>query len=158
MANKINQSQRTFCEEYLKSGNATQAYKMAYSSCKTEGAARVGGAKLLTKPNIREYIDTVNQATTTANILTITEIKELYTRIALDQEQDAHARIKAANSLEKLVGMTNFEQKRIYIEESKLKLQKQQLKQKEQEKKQEQQQLKDGIKIVMSTELESWGK
>jgi phage terminase small subunit len=50
---KLNQKQRTFCEEYLIDLNATQAAKRAGYSEKT---AKDMGCQNLAKPNIREYI------------------------------------------------------------------------------------------------------
>lgn len=155
MANNLTQNQRTFCEEYLKSGNATMAYKMAYPSCKSAGAARASAAKLLTKPYVRTYIDRLNEQSTNANILTITDIKLRYTQMSDDMEIDAHARLKALNSLEKLVGLNEYEQKRIDIELKKLKLEQQKIKKLE---KQQEQLGKDGIKIELTGPLAKWGE
>ena len=49
--------QMRFCEEYLIDTNATRAYKAAYPNVKSDGSARACASKLLSKPNIREYID-----------------------------------------------------------------------------------------------------
>ena len=49
--------QMKFCEEYLIDCNATRAYKEAYPNVKSEGAARVCASRLLTKANIKAYID-----------------------------------------------------------------------------------------------------
>lgn len=155
MANTLTQNQRTFCEEYLKSGNASLAYKIAYPSCKSAGAARTGGAKLLTKPYVRTYIDKLNEQSTNANILTITDIKLRYTQMSDDMEIDAHARLKALNSLEKLVGLNAYEQKRIDIELKKLKMEQQKIKKLE---KQQEQLGKDGIKIELTGPLAKWGE
>lgn len=50
-------TQRMFCDEYLKDFNATRAYKAAYKSCKTDGTANVNGSKLLRNTKVKEYID-----------------------------------------------------------------------------------------------------
>ena len=49
--------QMRFCEEYLIDTNATRAYKAAYPNVKSDGSGRACASKLLSKPNIREYID-----------------------------------------------------------------------------------------------------
>ena len=47
--------QKKFCDLYMKTGNATQSYiKAGYKT--TGNASRVEASKLLTKPNIQEYI------------------------------------------------------------------------------------------------------
>ncbi|MBQ9604705.1 MAG: terminase small subunit [Firmicutes bacterium] len=50
----MTEKQKKFCDEYIISCNATQA---AINAGYTEDSARVTGAKLLTKANIRAYID-----------------------------------------------------------------------------------------------------
>lgn len=50
-------NQKKFCDEYLIDTNATRAYKVAYPHVKSDGAARACASKLLTKPNIKLYID-----------------------------------------------------------------------------------------------------
>lgn len=49
--------QQKFCDEYLIDLNATRAYKAAYPHVKSEGAARACASKLLTKTNIKAYIN-----------------------------------------------------------------------------------------------------
>lgn len=49
-------AQKKFCNEYLKTLNATQAYKVAYPKCKKDDTARANSSRLLTKANIKEYI------------------------------------------------------------------------------------------------------
>lgn len=50
-------AQKKFCDEYLKHLNATEAYKVAYPKCKKEDSARKAGSRLLTKVDIKNYID-----------------------------------------------------------------------------------------------------
>jgi len=50
-------AQKIFCDEYLKHLNATEAYKVAYPKCKKEDSARKAGSRLLTKVDIKNYID-----------------------------------------------------------------------------------------------------
>ena len=50
---------KLFCNEYISNGqNATQAYLVAYPSCTDPESARRLGSKLLTKLDVRAYIDT----------------------------------------------------------------------------------------------------
>lgn len=52
----INHKQLLFCEEYIKTNNATQSYLTVYK-CKTENTARTNSCKLLTHANIKAYIE-----------------------------------------------------------------------------------------------------
>lgn len=53
----MTEKQKRFADEYLIDCNATRAYKAAYPKVKKDEAARANASKLLTKANIREYID-----------------------------------------------------------------------------------------------------
>lgn len=44
-----------FCEEYLLTGNATQAYLTAYNS-ESPKSAQIEGSRLLDRPDVQEYI------------------------------------------------------------------------------------------------------
>lgn len=49
--------QKLFVDEYLIDLNATRAYKTVYKNVRSEDAARACSSKLLTKANIKEYVD-----------------------------------------------------------------------------------------------------
>ena len=49
--------QKMFCNEYLIDMNATRAYMRAYTNCKNEESARRLGSKLLTKIDIKQYVE-----------------------------------------------------------------------------------------------------
>lgn len=50
---KLTPKQQRFVTEYLKSGNATEAVRRAGYQCKSDDAARVQGARLLTNANLQ---------------------------------------------------------------------------------------------------------
>lgn len=52
---KITPKQMRFCEEYLLTGNATQAYLTAYNS-ESPKSAQIEGSRLLDRPDVQEYI------------------------------------------------------------------------------------------------------
>ncbi len=54
---KLTDKQIIFANEYLVDLNATRAYKKAYPNVKKDSAARANASKLLTKANIKKYID-----------------------------------------------------------------------------------------------------
>lgn len=49
--------QKKFCDEYLIDCNATRAYKAVYTHINNEHSARTLASRLLTKVDIKEYID-----------------------------------------------------------------------------------------------------
>ena len=54
---KLNEKQKAFCDFYIELGNATEAYKKAYKSCKSDAVARANSSRLLTNDNIKNYIE-----------------------------------------------------------------------------------------------------
>lgn len=60
LGNQLTQKQRNFCTEYVKSGNITDAYLATYNTASPVIASREG-SKLMAKPEIQEYIQTINE-------------------------------------------------------------------------------------------------
>ena len=54
---KLTIKQKAFADYYIELGNATEAYKRAYKSCKSDNVARTNSSRLLTNANIKQYID-----------------------------------------------------------------------------------------------------
>ena len=54
---KMTEKQRRFADEYIKTGNISQSYKIAYPNVKKDSAARASGSRLLTNANVKSYID-----------------------------------------------------------------------------------------------------
>ncbi len=52
----MNEKQKAFADYYIETNNASESYKRAYPSCKTDLAARTNASKLLTNTNIQNYI------------------------------------------------------------------------------------------------------
>lgn len=73
--------QRKFADEYLIDCNATRAYKAAYPKVKSDEAARVNGCKLLTKTNIKAYIDEQLEKISSEKIADATEVMEYLTSV-----------------------------------------------------------------------------
>lgn len=53
---KLTIKQQRFADEYIISGNATEAYKLAYPNIKKDETARANGSRMLTNANVSEYI------------------------------------------------------------------------------------------------------
>lgn len=116
--------QRKFCDEYLIDCNATRAYKVAYPNIKSEDAARACASKLLTKANIKAYIDAKLEEISSAKVADIREIMEYLTSVMrgehteqiplligegiqklADKDIGAKERLKAAELLGKRYGL-----------------------------------------------------
>ena len=57
MENGMTEKQKIFADEYIICLNATKAYKKAYPNVKKDEVARANGSRLLTKANVKAYID-----------------------------------------------------------------------------------------------------
>lgn len=79
--------QRKFCDEYLIDLNATRAYKAAYPHVKSEGAARACASKLLTKTNIKTYIDEQLEKISSEKIADAKEVMEYLTSVLRGESQ-----------------------------------------------------------------------
>ena len=85
-ASKLTEKERIFADEYIKTTNATQsAIKAGYA----ENSASVTGSKMLRKPKVRQYIDTVMNERSKNTIATADEVLEYLTRVRCCEEKDA---------------------------------------------------------------------
>ena len=73
--------QKRFCDEYVIDCNATRAYKAAYPTVRSDGAARANGSKLLTKASIRKYIDEKMKLIEDAKIADAKEVMQYLTGV-----------------------------------------------------------------------------
>ena len=80
-------NQRKFCDEYIKDCNGSRAYKAAYPNVKSDEAARVNASKLLTKTNIKEYIDEQLDKISSEKIADATEVLEYLTSVVRGNSQ-----------------------------------------------------------------------
>lgn len=116
--------QRKFCDEYLIDCNATRAYKVAYPNVKSDGAVRACASKLLTKPNIKAYIDARLEEMSSAKVASAEEVMKYLTSVMrgecteqiplligegiqklADKDIGAKERLKAAELLGKRYGL-----------------------------------------------------
>ena len=77
----MTEKQKRFADEYLIDLNGTRAYKTAYPDVKSDEAARVNSSKMLTKANIRAYIDERLEAAKSAKTAEATEMLEYLTSV-----------------------------------------------------------------------------
>lgn len=86
LAQKLTKKERIFADEYVKTTNGTQS---AITAGYSEKTARSKGSQLLTKINVRQYIDAVMNERSKDTIATADEVLEYLTRVVRGEEKDA---------------------------------------------------------------------
>lgn len=85
-ASKLTEKERIFADEYIKTTNATQS---AITAGYSEKTARSKGSQLLTKINVRQYIDAIMNERSKNTIATADEVLEYLTSVVRGEEKDA---------------------------------------------------------------------
>lgn len=86
LAQKLTKKERIFADEYVKTTNGTQS---AITAGYSEKTARSKGSQLLTKINVRQYIEAVMNERSKDTIATADEVLEYLTRVVRGEEKDA---------------------------------------------------------------------
>jgi phage terminase small subunit len=82
---KLTEKQKRFADYYIETGNATEsAIKAGYS----EKTAKEMGYENLTKPHIREYVDSMLKEIGNQRIMNAEEVMTILTSIARNQETE----------------------------------------------------------------------
>lgn len=100
----MKQKRRLFAEYYVgecKGNGHEAAIRAGYSPT----AARQTAYKLLRDPDVKAYIRQLNAEIVTANVATIQEIQEFWTKILRDEEEATKNRVRASELLAKAKGM-----------------------------------------------------
>ena len=100
----MNNATKIFCQEYVKNGNnGTQAYMKAHPKC-TEETARRNASKLLTKTDVQQYIEKLQNKTEKKAIMSIEERMNWLTGI-INSKECVSNRLKALEILNKMDGV-----------------------------------------------------
>ena len=91
---KLTAKQRKFCDEYIKSGNATEAYFKAGYQIKSNEAARANASRMLTKANIKEYIETRLKQLESNKLAGAREVLEYLTSVMRGEQTESVATAK----------------------------------------------------------------
>ena len=91
---KLTAKQRKFCDEYIKSGNATEAYFKAGYQIKSNEAARANASRMLTKANVKEYIETRLKQLESKKIAGAREALEYLTSVMRGEQTESVATAK----------------------------------------------------------------
>ena len=98
---KLNARQKSFCEYYVASGNATDA---AIKARYKEKYAGVNSDKLLKNTNIQKYIEELQEKTKSSRIMTAIERREFLTTMIKNGAVKDTDRLKALDILNKMDG------------------------------------------------------
>ena len=101
VALKLNARQKSFCEFYVASGNATDAaIKAGYSETYSKTRTNV----LLQNVEICRYVNELQEKAKSSRIMTAIERKEFLTKMILKEETKDTDRLKALDILNKMDG------------------------------------------------------
>lgn len=78
---KLNEKQKLFCENYLTTMNAVDAYLAVYKNCKSRDNASKHASRLLALPHIRAYVDTCLEKAHSNKVADIQEVMEYLTSV-----------------------------------------------------------------------------
>lgn len=78
---KLNVRQEAFCWHYAKTGNATESYKAAGYSPKTENVAAASASQLLRNPKVQDRLAAITEELNSAKIASVREVQERLTAI-----------------------------------------------------------------------------
>lgn len=85
---KLTLKQQRFADEYIISGNATEAYKKAGYSVASDNIASVEGQKLLRNPKVKTYLDKKLSELSSNKIAEQQEVLEFLTSIMRGEETE----------------------------------------------------------------------
>jgi phage terminase small subunit len=105
--NFMTDNQKKFCDEYLIDTNATRAYKVAYPHVKSDDAARACASRLLTKDNIKSYIDEQLDKLSSEKVADAKEVMEYLTSVMRGETEDEVLRFIGDGYQEKTHLQTN---------------------------------------------------
>jgi len=84
----LTKNQQEFADNYIKNGNASEAYREAGYKAKSAAVIRANASRLLTNANVKKYIEERMKQIASQKIMTATEAVELLTRIARGKEKE----------------------------------------------------------------------
>ena len=97
--------QENFCVEFVRCGNATEAYKRAGYKVRSDKVAGVCAAKLLGNARVQQRIAELRREMDSHKIMDAAERRELLTQFARDEETAKPDRLKAMDLLNKMDGV-----------------------------------------------------
>lgn len=97
--------QEKFCIEFVRCGNATEAYKRAGYKARSDKVAGTAAARLLGNVRIQQRIVELQSEMDSHKIMDAAERRELLTRFARDEDTGKTDRLRAMDLLNKMDGV-----------------------------------------------------
>ncbi len=101
----MERKQAKFCLEFLRTGNATEAYKAAGYTPRSDAVAAAAASKLLRNDKVKEYMKQLRQDMDGEIIADAFERRVKLTKIIRDNENSTGDIIKAVDVLNKMDGL-----------------------------------------------------
>ena len=101
----VTERQERFCIEFVRCGNATEAYRCAGYKPNSAHAAEVRGSELLRNVEVRERIAQLREKMDSEKIMDAAERREVLTAIARNKGQEPQDRIRAIDTMNKMDGL-----------------------------------------------------
>ena len=101
----MRQLMENFCVEFVRCGNATEAYKNAGYKVRSDNIAAVAAARLLRNVKVQKRIEELRSEMDSRKIMDAAERRELLTQFARDEETAKTDRLKAMDLLNKMDGV-----------------------------------------------------
>ncbi len=101
----MERKQAKFCLEFLRTGNATEAYKAAGYTPRSDAVAAVCASQLLRKPNIQEYLAKLRKDLDKEIVADIFERRVKLTAILRNPDNSTSDTIKAIDTLKRMDGI-----------------------------------------------------
>ena len=98
---KLTAKQKKFCENYIVSANATDAYRNAGYTTKPYQTIRTEGSRLLKRPDIQAYIQELMEEKNSALVAKQDEVLEFLTATMRNKDANMSDRIRSAELLGK---------------------------------------------------------
>lgn len=83
----LTEKQKRFCDYYIETGNATEAYKKAYKN-NNQRASESNGSRLLSNDKVKNYIDERLKQIESKRIADAKEVMEYLTKVLRNQEKE----------------------------------------------------------------------
>jgi phage terminase small subunit len=97
----LTELQKKFCDYYIQTGNASEAYRKAGYKAKTVSSITTNANRLLTNADIQKYIKERNKQLESDRVANMEEVKQFWTNTMRDDEADLKDRLKASEYIAK---------------------------------------------------------
>lgn len=101
---ELNPKQKKFCEEYIKTYNATSSYEAAYPDANHE-TARAAAWKLLQDQRIKDYLTKLEKEEFEAKRINYEHIASELAKMAFSEDTPQNIKLRSIDLLQKQLGL-----------------------------------------------------